>query len=123
MRKTAKLMLQFLPGTDFITSGYSAMPKRDNLFGGGNFDAEDLDDWLVLQRDLQVDGGLVPVREDAVIAMRELAARALQAVYAELGFPPITDNEVAAAAVAHSSDDMPDRDVAADLSYLGQKWM
>lgn len=116
IRKTAKLMLQFLPGTDFITSGYSAMPKRDNLFGGGNFDAEDLDDWLVLQRDMQVDGRLVPVREDAVIAMRELAARALQAVYAELGFPPITDDEVAAAAVAHSSDDMPDRDVAADLA-------
>ena len=116
IRKTAKLMLQFLPGTDFITSGYSAIPKRDNLFGGGNFDAEDFDDWLVLQRDMQVDGGLVPVREDDVIAVRELAARALQAVYAELGFPPITDDEVAAAAVAHGSDDMPDRDAAADLA-------
>ena len=37
MRKAAKLMLQFLPGTDFITSGYSSMPRRDNMFGGGNF--------------------------------------------------------------------------------------
>lgn len=45
MRKTAKLMLQFLPGTDFITSGYSAMPRKDNMFGGGNFDADDMDDW------------------------------------------------------------------------------
>ena len=41
IRKTAKLMLQFIPGTDFIFSGYSAIPKRDNLCGGGNFDAED----------------------------------------------------------------------------------
>ena len=116
IRKTAKLMLQFLPGTDFITSGYSAIPKRDNLFGGGNFDAEDFDDWLVLQRDMQVDGGMDPVREDDVIAIRERAARALQAVYAELGFPPITDDEVAAAAIAHGSDDMPDRDTRADLA-------
>jgi len=36
-------------------SGYSAVPKRDNLFGGGNYDAEDFDDYNVLQRDLQVE--------------------------------------------------------------------
>jgi len=34
IRKTAKLMLQFLPGTDFVFSGYSSMPREDNLFGG-----------------------------------------------------------------------------------------
>ena len=58
IRKTAKLMLQFIPGADFIFSGYSAIPKRDNLFGGGNFDAEDFDDYNVLQRDMQIDGGV-----------------------------------------------------------------
>ncbi len=115
IRKTAKLMLQFLPGTDFITSGYSAIPRRDNLFGGGNYDAEDFDDWLVVQRDMQVDGGMHPVREEAVLQVRERAARALQAVYEELGFPPITDAEVEAAVVAHSSEDMPDRDMVQDL--------
>ena len=41
LRKTAKLMLQMIPGTDFICSGYSAIPKQDNMFGGGNFDAEE----------------------------------------------------------------------------------
>ena len=61
IRKTAKLMLQFIPGADFIFSGYSAIPKRDNLFGGGNFDAEDFDDYNVLQRDMQIDGGVRPV--------------------------------------------------------------
>ena len=87
MRKSAKLMLQFIPGTDFICSGYSAVPKRDNLFGGGNFDAEDLDDWNVLQRDMQVDGGVLPVTEDEVLGIRKKAAEAIQAVYEELGFP------------------------------------
>ena len=116
IRKTAKLMLQLLPGTDFITSGYSSIPKEDNLFGGGNFDAEDFDDWLVIQHDMQVDGGMRPVREEQVIQVRIRAARALQAVYRGLGFPPITDAEVEAAAVAHSSADMPDRDVILDLA-------
>ena len=116
LRKTAKLMLQLLPGTDFITSGYSAIPKEDNLFGGGNFDAADLDDWLVIQRDMKVDGGMRPVREDDVLALRERAARALQAVYEELGFPAMGDAEVEAATVAYSSADMPERDVVQDLA-------
>lgn len=116
MRKTAKLMLQMLPGTDFITSGHSVMPRKDNLFGGGNFDCEDMDDWLVIQRDMQVDGGLVPVREDDVLAVRERGALAMQAVFREMGFPPISDAEVTAAVNAFSSDDMPDRDAVADLA-------
>ena len=116
MRKTAKLMLQFLPGTDFVTSGHSVMPRKDNLFGGGNFDAEDMDDWLVIQRDMQVDAGIVPVREEDVLAVRRKAAKAMQAVYAELDFPPIQDEEIEAAVTAFNSDDMPDRDVVADLA-------
>jgi propanediol dehydratase large subunit len=115
IRKTAKLMLQFLPGTDFIFSGYSAVPKRDNLFGGGNFDAEDFDDYNVLQRDMQIDGGLRPVREEEALAVRRRAAQAIQAVYCELDFPLITDDEVEAAVLAHSSDDLPVRSVVPDL--------
>ncbi len=116
IRKTAKLMLQFLPGADFIFSGYSSMPREDNLFGGGNFDAEDLDDYGILQRDMQVDGGLRPVREAEVLAVRRRAARAVQAVFDELGLPPITDEEVECAVTARSSADMPDRNVVADLA-------
>ncbi len=115
IRKSAKLMLQFIPGADFIFSGFSAVPKRDNLFGGGNFDADDLDDYGVLQRDMQVDGGTRPITEAEAAHIRRQAARALQAVYAELGFPPIAEAEIQAAVEAHSSDDMPARDVVADL--------
>jgi propanediol dehydratase large subunit len=115
IRKTAKLMLQLIPGTDFIFSGYSAVPKRDNLFGGGNFDAEDFDDYNVIQRDMQIDGGLRPISEEAAIAVRRRGAQAIQAVYTACGMPAITAEEVEAAAHAHGSDDMPPRSLVADL--------
>lgn len=114
IRKTAKLMLQFLPGTDFITSGYSVMPRGDNLFGGGNFDTNSLDAWTSLQRDFQVDGGITPVAETDASAVRERAARAIQAVYEELGFPAISDMEVEVAVSGFDSDDLPARSQAAD---------
>src|SRR5262249_48201057 len=94
IRRTAKLMGQFLPGTDFVTSGYSVMPRYDNMFGGGNYDSGDLDEWLTVQRDWQVDTGLEPLDERTALAVRERAARAIQAVFDELGFPEITDDEV-----------------------------
>jgi len=115
IRKTAKLMGQFLPGTDFVTSGYSVMPRHDNTFGGGNFDADDIDEWLTVQRDWQVDAGIEPVPEDEVLRVREEAAQAIQAVFAELGLPPVTDEEVAAATSGYDSGEMPDRDRAADV--------
>ena len=115
MRKTAKLMLQFIPGTDFITSGYGAIPRYDNMFGGGNFDVTELDDWYVIQRDMQIDGGIHPLREGTVLKVRERAARAVQAVFDALDFAEITEEEVAAAVTAYSSEDMPDRDRIADI--------
>ena len=120
IRKSAKLMMQFIPGTDFIFSGYSAVPKRDNLFGGGNFDAEDFDDYNVLQRDMQIDGGLRPISEEEALTIRRQAAKAIQAIYTELGFPTITDKEIEAAVIAHSSDDMPERNLVADLAAADQ---
>jgi hypothetical protein len=115
-RRTAKLMGQFLPGTDFVTSGWSVMPRYDNMFGGGNYDADDLDEWLTIQRDWQVDGGIEPMSEEDVVAVRERAARAIQAVFASFDFPPITDEEVEAATFALDSRDLPDRDRAADVA-------
>ena len=115
IRKTAKLMGQFLPGTDFVTSGYSVMPRHDNTFGGGNFDADDIDEWLTVQRDWRVDAGIEPVPEDEVLAVRGRAARAVQAVFEELALPAVSEDEVAAATVGYDSADMPDRDRAADV--------
>jgi len=115
IRRTARTLMQMIPGTDFIFSGYSATPNYDNMFAGSNFDADDFDDYNILQRDLKVDGGLQPVTEEEVVAARNKAAKVLQAVFAELGLPTITDEEVEAATYAHGSNDMPDRNVVEDL--------
>ncbi|MDT7606233.1 MAG: propanediol dehydratase large subunit, partial [Pseudonocardiales bacterium] len=115
MRRTARLMPQLLPGTDFVCSGFSGVPNSDNMFAGSNFDVEDYDDWNTIQRDLQVDGGLRHVREDEVLAVRNKAARALQSLFAHLDLPAISDEEVEAATYANSSNDYPFRDVLTDL--------
>lgn len=118
IRNTARMLMQFLPGTDFVFSGYSASPNYDNMFAGSTHDVDDYDDMLVLQRDLQCDMGLRPVSEEEVIAVRNKAARALQAVFEELGLPAITDQEVEAATYAHGSKEMPDRNVPEDLQGI-----
>ncbi|MBR2950361.1 MAG: propanediol/glycerol family dehydratase large subunit [Lachnospiraceae bacterium] len=115
MRRTARTMLQFLPGTDFIFSGYAAEPNYDNMFAGSNFDAEDFDDYNVLQRDMQVDGGLRPVTEAEVLRVRSKAAKAVQAVFGQLGLTPVSDEQVEAVTYAHGSHDTLSRDVTADL--------
>ena len=116
MRRTARTMLEFLPGTDFIFSGYAAEPNYDNMIAGSNFDAEDFDDYNVLQRDMQVDGGLKPVTEEQVLFVRNKAARAVQAVFRNLGLSPISDEQVDAVTYAHGSKDTLPRDVTADLA-------
>jgi hypothetical protein len=91
------------------------MPRGDNTFGGGNFDADDIDEWLTIQRDWQVDAGIEPVAEDEVLRVRERGARAVQGVFAELGLPLVSDDEVEAATTGYDSSEMPDRDRAADV--------
>lgn len=118
IRNTARMLMQFLPGTDLIFSGYSSVPNYDNMFAGSTHDCDDYDDYLVLQRDLQIDGGCVPVKEDDVVMIRNKGARAIQAVFRELGLPPITDEEVEAVTYAHGSREVPDRNTTEDLSAI-----
>lgn len=115
LRRTAKLLMQMMPGTDFITSGYSATPNFDDVFAGSNTDCDDYDDYYMIQRDMQIDGGIAPILEEDAIVVRNRAAKACQAVFRELSLPPITDEEVEAATYAYSNEEMPDRHMAADL--------
>ena len=85
MRRTAHTVPLFLAGSDFLFSGFGSIVRYDNMFGPSNFNGEDLDDYLVLQRDWGVDGALRPVTEDELRAVRERAAGACLAVYRELG--------------------------------------
>lgn len=118
LRRVARSVPQLFAGTDYICSGYSATPNYDNMFAGSNWDADDYDDWCIIQRDMRIDGGLNPASEEDVVKVRNKAARAIQGLFRELGLPPITDAEVEAATYARGSQDMPDRDVNADLKAI-----
>lgn len=115
LRRVARSLMQMVPGTDFICSGYSATPNYDNMFAGSNWDAKDYDDWNIIQRDLKIDGGLKPVSEDEVVKVRNKAARVIQVLFKELNLPEVTEEEVTAATYAHGSKDMPNRNVVEDL--------
>ncbi len=67
IRRTAHTLPLLLAGSDFLFSGFGSIPAYDNAFGPSNFNAEDLDDYLVLQRDWGFEGGLRP-RDDAELA-------------------------------------------------------
>lgn len=115
MRRTERLLGQFIAGTDYVSSGYSSTPNYDNTFAGSNTNAMDYDDYYIMERDLMINGGIHPVSEEAVIKGRNKAARALQAVFDELGLPKITDEEVEAATYANTSKDMPERNMVEDM--------
>lgn len=118
IRKSSKAVLQFLPGADFVSPGYNSTPSYDNIFTHSDWNAEDYDDWLILQRDFKIDGGLKSVKEEEVVAVRNKAAKAMQALFKELGLPSITDEEVEAATYANGSRDMPSRNVKEDLKAI-----
>ena len=63
MRRTSRTLPIFLAGSDFIFSGFGSIQRYDNMFGPSNFNAEDIDDFLAMQRDWGVDGGLRTVPE------------------------------------------------------------
>ncbi|GEN49241.1 propanediol/glycerol family dehydratase large subunit [Ligilactobacillus pobuzihii] len=115
IRRTERMMGQFIAGTDFISSGYAAEENKDNTFAGSNMDALDYDDYLAMERDLVVNGGIMPLDEQKAIKVRNQGARAIQAVFKGLDLPEITDEEVEAATYASSSDDLPKRDMVQDM--------
>jgi|GEM_PF-23112 len=128
MRRTAHTVPLFLAGSDFLFSGFGSIPRYDNMFGPSNFNAEDLDDYLVLQRDWGVDGALRPVTEERLREVRERAASACLAVYRELGLVPrpgplrssttigFTDDHVAEVVAAEGSKDVTPPDPQAILA-------
>lgn len=119
-RSVSKAMMQMLPGTDLINSGYSSVPNFDNTFAGSTLDCDNYPDVYMLQRDMKIDGGIHPVSEEAVIAVRARAVKALQTIFYALDFPEITDEEIEAAVYAYSSKDMPPRKIAEDIRAANQ---
>lgn len=110
LRRAAHTVPLALAGSDFIFSGFGSVPAYDNMFGPSNFNAEDLDDYLVLQRDWEIDGGLRPAGESEIRNVRERAARAVQAVYRDLKLAELADSRLHAVVTAHGSQDLPGGD-------------
>jgi propanediol dehydratase large subunit len=121
IRKTGKLMLQLIPGADFITSGYGSIPRFDNMFGGGNFDATELDDWYVLQRDLQVDGGIYPVRRMLYWRCAKRRPGPCRRCSRAWACPPSAKRRYRPRPLLLHSQDMPERDRPADIE--GAHWL
>ena len=75
IRVGAKIMPYLIAGSDLICSGFGSILKYDNSFNPSLLNGEELEDFLVLQRDFEADGGLTPIGEDRAIDLRERARR------------------------------------------------
>jgi propanediol dehydratase large subunit len=113
MRRTSRTLPIVLAGSDFAFSGFGSVQRYDNMFGPSNFNAEDIDDFLAMQRDWGVDGGLRTVSPARLLALRREAAQACAAVYAYLGLGDFTHVDLAVDAAG--SKDLGETDTLAVL--------
>jgi propanediol dehydratase large subunit len=108
LRRVAHTLPLLLAGSDFLFSGFGSIPAYDNAFGPSNFNVEDLEDYLVIQRDWGFEGGLRSCREPELLEVRRRAAEACRAVYEELGLASFSNDDVDACVYAHGSLDVPE---------------
>ncbi|MEV0673080.1 propanediol/glycerol family dehydratase large subunit [Mycobacterium sp. NPDC050441] len=110
IRRSAHTLPVLLAGADFIFSGFGSIPRYDNAFALSNFNSDDMDDFLVLQRDWGVDGGLRTVSPEHLAQVRRRAATAVQAVYRDLGLADYDDGHIEEVVIANGSRDLPPGD-------------
>ncbi|TIU47113.1 MAG: glycerol dehydratase, partial [Mesorhizobium sp.] len=92
IRVGAKILPYLIAGSDLICSGMGSILKYDNSFNPSLINGEELEDYLVLQRDFEADGGLTPLPESRAIELRERAVAAIAAVFEELGLSTPTED-------------------------------
>ncbi len=107
IRRTAHTLPLLLAGSDFLFSGFGSIPAYDNAFGPSNFNAEDIDDYLVVQRDWGFEGVLRPQSDAELLPLRRRAVEALRAVLDELDLARFSDEDAEAVVQAHGSLDVP----------------
>jgi propanediol dehydratase large subunit len=103
IRVGAKITPYLLAGSDLICSGFGTILKYDNSFNPSSFNGEELEDFLVLQRDFEADGGLKAIREDRAFDVRRRAVDALSAVLEELDLAHPTEAMKASVVAASGS--------------------
>ena len=110
VRRTSRTLPILLAGSDYVCSGFGSIQRYDNMFGPSQWNAEDFDDWLAMQRDWGVDGGLRTALPAEVGRLRRRAAAACRDVYRYLGLADFTDEHVELAIDAVGSKDLGDPD-------------
>jgi propanediol dehydratase large subunit len=105
IRVGAKIMPYLIAGSDLICSGFGSILKYDNSFNPSLLNGEELEDYLVLQRDFEADGGLTPILEDRALDLRSRALDAIKAVLEELDLGKPTAAMIASVLTASGSED------------------
>lgn len=105
IRVGAKIAPYLMAGSDLICSGFGSIKKYDNSFNASLFNGEEIEDYLVLQRDFEVDGGLTPLDEDEVVGLRLRATEALAEVFDELGLARVAPARIRSVVFASGSRD------------------
>ncbi|HET7717399.1 MAG TPA: propanediol/glycerol family dehydratase large subunit [Bauldia sp.] len=105
IRVGAKILPYLIGGSDLICSGFGSILKYDNSFNPSLLNGEELEDYLVLQRDFEADGGLTPIGEERALDLRIRAVDAIAAVFEELGLGSPTREMKASVVVASGSDE------------------
>jgi propanediol dehydratase large subunit len=105
IRVGAKIMPYLIAGSDLICSGFGTILKYDNSFNPSLINGEELEDYLVLQRDFEADGGLTPITEGQSLDVRRRGIEALSAVYEELGLATPSAAMKSSVLVASGSDE------------------
>lgn len=105
IRVGAKITPFLIAGSDLVCSGMGSILKYDNSFNPSSFNGEEMEDFLVLQRDFEADGGLTSIDEAGALEVRRRAIDALTAVFAELDLGEPTDRMTQSVAVASGSND------------------
>lgn len=116
IRRTSRTHPIFIAGSDFVCSGFGSIQKYDNMFGPSNWNAEDIDDYLAMQRDWGVDGGLRSASEENVEQLRRRATEAVTAVYSCLGLGDLTESWAEQVIYAAGSKDIDDVDLMLPLN-------
>lgn len=105
IRVGAKILPYLIAGSDLICSGFGSIPAYDNSFNPSLFNAEEMEDYLVLQRDFEADGGLTPLAESRALDLRARAVAAISAVFEELGLAEVDAEMKASVIVASGSNE------------------
>lgn len=119
IRVGAKILPFLIAGSDLICSGFGSILKYDNSFNPSLLNGEELEDYLVLQRDFETDGGLTPVDETRVLALRRRAVEAIGAVFEDLGLAQPTA-AMKESVVAASGSDETESYVPRDVAIISQ---